>query len=78
MNENVWFNRNKDIQEAPTVLFAVGYIVHFGLPDEMILAIAQVLGFVPEQMLRQQIREKGPMVKPFPFNNHGRYIVSWK
>lgn len=42
--------------------------MQFGLPEEMVDMMTQILELVPERMLRQKIREGGPMMKPFPFN----------
>lgn len=70
MKENVSFNRHKDIREAPTVMLATGNIVTFGLPDEMVQMITSVMKLMPESLFRQKIRELGPTLKPFPFNQN--------
>lgn len=51
-------------------MLAAGYAMTFGLPDEMLTMITQVVDLLPEQMFRQKIREMGPMMKPFPFNQN--------
>lgn len=70
LKENVSFNSHKDIREAPTAMIATGNIVTFGLPDEMIHMVTSIFKLMPEKLFRQKIREMGPTLKPFPFNQH--------
>lgn len=50
-----FYNRNKDIQGAPAVMFAVGSVLTFGLPDDILEQTVAIIDTIPKDDLRKRI-----------------------
>lgn len=47
--------RNRDIHEAPAVMFAVGSVLIFGLPDDVLEQTVAAIDSIPKDDLRNRI-----------------------
>lgn len=52
-------------------MFAVGYVLNFGLPDEMLEQTIAMINAIPEDDLRKRIRRRESNFLQFPFSFGG-------